>query len=86
MCRVADMPITDLTFAAEIAGCRINESASVRPVLLDLLRHPDAIVREGAIYGIAHHLDDEVRMTLAMMSEYDPSGCIRECAREALEP
>lgn len=47
---------TFLTFAAELAG-RVPEASLVVPPLLALLVHPKAYVREGAVYGLAHHLE-----------------------------
>ncbi len=75
----------DLTFALEMIGAR-HDSARVRATLLPYLSHPDPIVREGAIYGIARHLDDDTRAALGRMAESDDSGEIRTTAREALEP
>ena len=74
---------TDLTFAAEIAG-RLSDSAAVRRTLLPLLSHDDAVVREGAIYGLAPHAEETVRSALARLSASDPSAAIRLAATETL--
>jgi hypothetical protein len=74
---------TDFTFAAEIAG-RLSDSTAVRRTLLPLLLHDDAVVREGAIYGLAPHADEAVRSALARLSASDPSAAIRQAATETL--
>lgn len=73
----------DLTFAAEIAGS-IDDSESVRAALLPLLKHADSVVREGAIYGLAEHLDGPTRARLRRLAENDPSPAVRTVARDAL--
>lgn len=75
---------TLLTYAAEIAG-RIPGEAPVRP-LLALLQHEKAYVREGALYGLALHLDAPgVREALAATMEGDRSETVRAVAGEQLE-
>lgn len=78
-----DMRPADLTFAAEAAG-RIEDSEAVRRSLVRLLDHVDAIVREGAIYGLIGHLNDHVRDKLASVAARDPSPGVRAAAVEAL--
>ena len=70
---------TDLTFAAEIAG-RIRDGQQVRKALLPLLRHTHPVVREGAIYGLAHHLDETVKQSLEDLAQRDSSRAVREVA------
>lgn len=74
----------DLTFAAEFLG-RLASGLVVRRTLLPLLEHSSATVREGAIYGIQRHLDDEVRSRLSVLARTDPSFAVREAASDALE-
>jgi len=74
---------TDLTFAAEIEG-RLSDSTAVRRTLLPLLLHDDAVVREGAIYGLAPHADETVRLALARLSASDPTAAARQAATETL--
>ena len=74
---------TDLTFAAEIAG-RLSDGAAVRRTLLPLLMHDDAVVREGAIYGLALHADETVRAALIRNSACDPSPAVRQAAADTL--
>ena len=50
----------DLTFAAEILG-NSKDHELVRTVLTPLLSHVEAVVREGAIYGLTNHLDPATR-------------------------
>ena len=80
----------DLTFAAEIAG-RATDSPSVRRVLAPLLAHREAVVREGAIYGLgrhidglAVHLDVEIQGRLRELVATDPSAAVREAAQDAI--
>lgn len=75
---------SDLTFAAEAAG-QISDSEMVRAPLLALLNHEAALVREGAVYGLARHLSAEVRTRLQEVAGNDPSPGVREAARETLE-
>jgi len=74
----------DLTFAAEILG-RAADSNLVRSTLVPLLRHNEAVVREGAIYGVAGHLDEATRVVLRRMAETDRSAAVRTAAEGALE-
>lgn len=73
----------DLTFAAEALG-RIDASWIVRQTLLPLLEHADAIVREGAVYGLQKHLGDEVRERLTRCARTDVSAGVRAAAEDAL--
>ncbi len=73
----------DLTFAAEALG-RTTNSDRVRRVLVPLLKHPSAIVREGAIYGLQLHLNPQTREALAAVAASDPSEGVRTAALDAL--
>ena len=73
-----------LTHCAEIAGRCIRDDRVVSP-LLDLLRHTSSLVREGAIYGLEHHLCPKVLDALRAVVTEDPSLGVREAASEALE-
>jgi len=72
----------DLTFAAEILG-RSSDSNLVRETVLPLLLHPDAVVREGAIYGLRSHLDPLGRQALAELGARDTSVAVRRAAQDA---
>ena len=75
---------TDLTFAAEIAG-RLSEPSEVRAILRPLLSHTDALVREGAIYGLARHVDPAVREEISKLASFDPSPAVRQAAADILD-
>ena len=77
------MDAADLTFAAEIAG-RLRNSLEVVRALRPLLNHPAAVVREGAIYGLANHLDPTLRSNLETLAEQDPSAAVRRAATDAV--
>jgi hypothetical protein len=72
-----------LTFLAEALGRR--EPAPLRWLEL-LAGHKDPLVREGAIYGLARHVDvPRVREVLEVMSKTDANPEIRTAASEAIE-
>jgi HEAT repeat protein len=73
-----------LTFAAEIAG-RIPDGAAVRLALTPLLEHESAIVREGAIYGLRGHLDEESATKLKALADTDTSPAVRQVAADTLD-
>jgi len=76
-----------MSHAAEILG----RATAHRPadgavwVLETLLEHASAPVREGAIYGLAYHLDPRVRQVLERVAREDASDGVREAAEETLE-
>ena len=73
-----------LTYIAEDLGKR--RPAPIGWLLL-LAQHRSEVVREGAIYGLAMHLDRmDVGKRLERMAIEDASDCIRIAAIEALEP
>lgn len=73
----------ELSFAAEALGL-VEPPQFARPVLSRLLAHPDPIVREGAIYGLATHLDSTLASSLTRLAERDPSPGVRLAAEETL--
>lgn len=82
--RDPDLDPTLLTFAAEIAG-RLPDDRPVAP-LLELLAHPKAYVREGAVYGLALHPQAHgVRDALAHIRISDTSAGVRAAADEQFE-
>lgn len=83
--RSSRLSSADLTFAAEIAGS-IPDSTMVRPALVPLLSHANPVVREGAIYGLANHLDEPTRERLCTLANEDASRAVRTAASDALEP
>jgi hypothetical protein len=63
----------------------VEESRSV-PVLLCLLRHESAIVREGAVYGISRFIHrEDVLSALKMSVLLDLSKGVKKAAAEAIE-
>src|SRR5690606_30816822 len=74
---------SELTFAAEIMG-RCGDSNLVRQTVGPLLRHAAAVVREGAIYGLVRHLDDDLLAELSNLKSNDPSAGVRTAAGDAL--
>ena len=77
------LKVADLTFAAEAVG-RCKDSTLVRVALQPLLRHASPVVREGAIYGIANHLDLSSRRELERLAGEDASPGVRAAATDAL--
>jgi hypothetical protein len=80
MLRSNELAPTLLTYAAEIAG-RLKLAV---PALVALLGHPAPIVREGAVYGLADHLDDRIRAALRTLADQDPSPGVRAAAEGVL--
>lgn len=78
-----------LTFAAESAGRVPAEFADdARRSLIDLLRHPRAYVREGAVYGLAElPLTDETVQALNKRVDpsVEPSPGVRDAAADSLD-
>lgn len=69
---------SELTFAAEIAG-RIPQS---RDILIKLLAHKDAVVREGAVYGLG--LLGNANEELQVCAQRDESPAVRQAATSQL--
>jgi hypothetical protein len=74
----------ELTFAAESLGqVKTPRSTALLGRLLD---HEDAVVREGALYGLsAHELSEWLYLKIARMVTNDPSPAIREVAKDCLD-
>jgi HEAT repeat protein len=74
-----------ISLAAEALG-RVRDGTVSIPPLLALLRHPEAVVQEGAIYGLSQHPTPEVRAALNAHRR-DPSThqVIREILDDVLE-
>lgn len=79
------MPPHILTFKAEEAASLPAQDAIA--FCLPLLAHFDAVVREGAIYGLAPHLHVSPAAVEALRhsATTDPSPGVRAAARDALE-
>lgn len=74
-----------LTFAAEALG-RIANSALVVGALLPLLGHADPVVREGAVYGLAPHLEAslQARDALRTLAAREPSPGVKAAVNDVL--
>lgn len=72
----------DLTFAAERAGQISSMPDKVKATLLPLLKHPSAVVREGALYGISSFVrqDKEVWDAVFELITRDESEAVRTVA------
>jgi HEAT repeats len=63
----------------------LTDSVVVRETLLPLLRHESAVVREGVIYGISHHLNDEALAMLRKIATLDSSPAVRNAAADLFD-
>jgi HEAT repeat protein len=63
---------------------RIAADALVQRILTPLLDHSDAIVREGAIYGLRGHENEEIHARLTRLATSDASWEVRQVAADAL--
>jgi len=84
-----NVDVPTLTYGAEILG-DVKEEELVLPVLRQLLKHVNAIVREGAMMGVsAFYLDkkppQELIERLRAMSKSDPSPANRDMAVSLME-
>jgi len=78
-----------LTFGAELLG-EVKDEKLVLPIFRRLLRHVNALVREGAMLGVsALYLDEkpaeDIVERLVAISKSDPSPECRACAETMLE-
>lgn len=79
-----------LTFGAEILGGEVQDEAIVVPVLRQLLKHINAVVREGAVLGISSFFMDkklpiDILEKLKIMAISDPSPALKEISKSLLE-
>ena len=77
-----------LSIAAEILGRADDEDQTVRAFLLELLRHPSPVVREGAVIGLYYHVaryDDPLLRRIDELRKNDPSPGVRATADEVIE-
>lgn len=93
LARILSGPTNDtgmLTFGVEILGEEVKDETIVLPVIRRLLRHINAVVREGAILGAASFYSNnkppqDIVDRLRVMSNSDPSPSIRSCASDILD-
>lgn len=79
-----------LTFGVEILGSEIKDEQIVLPILKKLLKHINALVREGAIIGVISFYTDkkppqEILDRLKYIVNNDPSGALKSFAKDSLE-
>ncbi len=93
LARILSSPNVDvctLTYGAEILGGEISDESLVLPVLRILLKHINAVVREGAIIGVSSFYTDklppkDILDKLRSLSKHDPSPTIKEYAQSVLD-
>jgi len=93
LARILSSPNADvrtLTFGAELLGGEVKDEELVLPVFRRLLKHFNAIVREGAMLGVsAFYMDkkppQEIMERLRIISKSDPSPANRDCAGSLVE-
>jgi hypothetical protein len=71
------------TFDLEALG-NDSDSASIRAKLVPFLSHTNAVMREGAIYGIARRVDDDSMALIRNMATNDPSDGVRTAAQDLI--
>lgn len=87
----SNIDVRTLTFGAEILGGEVSDEEIVIPVLRRLLKHVNAIVREGAMLGVsAFYMEgkkppQDVIERLRAMSKSDPAPSNRDTANSLLE-
>jgi hypothetical protein len=86
----SNVDIHELTFGAELLGEEVKDEEIVLPVLRRLLKHFNAIVREGAMLGVsAFYMDkkppQDLIELLKTIFKSDPSPANRDCAGSMLE-
>jgi hypothetical protein len=82
--------IRTLTFGAEVLGGEVKDESIVLPVFRMLLKHINAVVREGACIGVSSFYGSkkppqDIIDKLQMMVAHDPSPAIKEYAKGILE-
>jgi len=82
--RYSNLASYDLTLAVEYFGNAIEDSNAARDILIPLLQNDSALVREGVIYGLENHINEEVINIFAEMSESDPSKEIRNILKSTI--
>lgn len=91
--RIITNPNSDvrtLTFGAEILGGEVKDENLVLPALKQLLKHVNAVVREGAMLGVsAFYLEtkppQEILDRLKKIEHTDPSPTCKDFASSLLE-
>lgn len=84
MMEMVRMGPPELIVAAEILGAWNNTPES-RACLIDLTKHINALVREGAVYGLTHSIEEPDNWEALEALRNDPSPDVREAVDDALE-
>lgn len=80
------LPDPLLTFALEHLGRHATDKQAVRAIYRCLWRTKSIVVKEGALYGLSHHLSDSLVYSIVRdVSQKDEHEAIRECAQRLLE-
>lgn len=79
-----------LTFGAEILGGEVTDETIVLPVFRMLIKHVNAVVREGAAIGISSFYTStkppqDILDRLKVMAQHDPSPALRETCEGMLK-
>ena len=82
--------VRTLTFGIETLGMEVEDEAVVLPAFRVLLKHVNAIVREGTLMGISSFYDkksppQDILDRLDFISKNDPSTSLKEDAKYLLE-
>lgn len=93
LARILTSPNADtkvLTSGAEILGGEVKDETIVLPVLRKLLKHFNAIVREGAAIGISSFYMEkkppqDILDRLKVMSASDPSPSVKDFTKTLLQ-
>lgn len=91
--RIITSPNADihmLTFGAELLGSEVSDETIVLPALRRLLKHVNAVVREGAMAGVSSFYMDkkppqDILDRVHVMSTTDPSPTIKEYAQTLIK-
>lgn len=86
----SNVDIRTLTFGAEILGGEVLDETLTLPVFRKLMKHINAIVREGALIGIEAFYTSakppqDILDRLKTMSANDPSPTLKDMAKDLLK-
>jgi len=79
-----------LTFGVEILGGEITDESIALPVFRKLMKHINAVVREGSLIGLeafysASKPPQDVIERLQIMANSDPSPTLKDMAKDLLK-
>ena len=81
--RTGELSTGALALAAELLGHAPAEIAE--PILLELLQHSNALVREGAVYGAYLHRTPAIGAAVQHNARCDVSEGVRDAAQDTLD-